>query len=235
MVEQRLRLEGLEQEIAGTRPHRFDRPVDIGESGHQDHRQVRQAAADFLQQGNAVHRQHAHVTDHQRHRMPGEQLQRLLAAAGRARPSARPVRGYRIRLRAARRRLRRPASAIPSPSILFLSQRTAAVVSIGRRSTNSDPSPGTELHLDAAAVGARDTERDRQTEAGTLPSGGEERLENARLRPRERFPAPVSRTPMRNCPSADFGRRVTCRPQRRPARRSRADSRGRRRALCGCR
>jgi hypothetical protein len=43
MVEQRFRLEGLEQKVAGTRPHRFDRPVDIGESGHQDHRQMRQS------------------------------------------------------------------------------------------------------------------------------------------------------------------------------------------------
>jgi hypothetical protein len=82
MFQQCLRFEGLEQEVAGACPHGFDSAVDVGESGHQDNRQVRKAAAYFLQQGNAVHREHAYITDDQRHGTPGEQLQRLVAACG---------------------------------------------------------------------------------------------------------------------------------------------------------
>ncbi|KFB70942.1 MAG: hypothetical protein AW09_003941 [Candidatus Accumulibacter phosphatis] len=83
MFEQCLWLEGLEQEVTSACPHGFDRAVDIGECRHQDHRQVRKAVADFLEQGNAIDRQHAHVADHQRHGIPDEQLQRLFAAASR--------------------------------------------------------------------------------------------------------------------------------------------------------
>jgi hypothetical protein len=71
VFEQGLRFEGLEQKVASAGPHGFDGAVDVGESGHQNDRQLRKAAADFLEQGNAIDRQHAHVADDQRHGVSG--------------------------------------------------------------------------------------------------------------------------------------------------------------------
>ena len=82
VFKQRLRFEGLEQKVAGAAAHRLDGAVNVGEGGHQHHRQMRQALADFLQQGDAVHRHHAHVADHQRDGLLRQQFQRFLAATG---------------------------------------------------------------------------------------------------------------------------------------------------------
>ena len=62
--EQGLWLERLEQEIASPGAHGIHRLVHFSIGRHQHHRQMRQAGADFLEQGDAVHRHHAHIADH---------------------------------------------------------------------------------------------------------------------------------------------------------------------------
>ncbi len=83
MFEQGFGLERLEQEVAGTGPHRLDRTIDVGESGHQHDREVRIAVADFLEQGDAVHRHHAHIADDEGNGLRIQQPERLFAARGR--------------------------------------------------------------------------------------------------------------------------------------------------------
>ena len=139
VLEQRLWLERLEEEIAGTGPHRLDCPIDVGKGRHQDDRQLRQATADFLQQRDAIHRQHAHVTDDERDLAAGQYLQRLIATAGGENGLSGEFEGVAYRL--AQRGIVLDDEDWQSPAHRFHSPQPSRCVvdSSGSRSTNSDP------------------------------------------------------------------------------------------------
>jgi len=61
VFEQCFRLKRLEKEIAGAGTHRLDRAIDIGKGRHQHDREMRIAGPNFLEQGDSVHRHHAHI------------------------------------------------------------------------------------------------------------------------------------------------------------------------------
>ena len=83
VFEQGLRLERLQQKIAGAGAHCLDGPVDFGKRGHQHHRQMRQLFAYRFEQRDAIHRHHPDIAHHQCDRMVLKQAQGFLAAAGR--------------------------------------------------------------------------------------------------------------------------------------------------------
>ncbi len=80
MRQQGLRLERLEQEIAGAGTHRVDGLVHLGVGRHQHDRQMRQAGANFLEQRDTVHRHHPHIADDDGKRLLFQHLERRLAA-----------------------------------------------------------------------------------------------------------------------------------------------------------
>ena len=83
MFEQRLWFKRFEQEIAGAGAHRFDRPIDISIGRHQYHREMRITAANLLEQGDSVHRHHAHVAHDQCDGLRIQQSERLFATGSR--------------------------------------------------------------------------------------------------------------------------------------------------------
>jgi hypothetical protein len=76
VLEQHLGLEGLHQEVAGAAAHGIDGLLDVAEGGHQQHRQLGQALAQFGQQLQAVHGLHLQVGE--------DQVEGLLSTSARA-------------------------------------------------------------------------------------------------------------------------------------------------------
>ncbi|CRR38147.1 hypothetical protein PAERUG_E5_London_17_VIM_2_12_12_06578 [Pseudomonas aeruginosa] len=77
-VEQRPRLERLDQVVGGALAHRLDGAIDRAVGGHQQHRQVRVACTDQAEQLVSVHARHVHVADHQAEGFAGQDRQRRL-------------------------------------------------------------------------------------------------------------------------------------------------------------
>ena len=88
---QRLRGEGLFDEVVGAAPHRLDRELDVGMAGDQDHRQVGVDLAQALQQRHAVHAGHADVGDDDAVEARADEVERLLGA-GEGADTASPAR-----------------------------------------------------------------------------------------------------------------------------------------------
>jgi hypothetical protein len=213
VFEQGLRLEGLEQKVASTGPHGFDSAVDVGESGHQNDRQMRKRLRISLSRvmpSIGSMRTSLTTSDTACWRAVAAPRRRL----PRRRPSALPVRGYRIPPRARRVVFDHQNRQSGCHGLAILSSVFSPCRRFdGQQDHELRPFARHRMYIDGTPVCTRDAERDRQTEAGALPAvvknGSKTRAWTSGA-----IPAPVSRTPMRSCRPEASAPRITLPPVR---------------------